>query len=149
MSDQALPPVAKSFSTYCKKCDAERYHTVLAHPTAKSAKLKCEICGAASTYKLPKPEGTVAKVKRPLAGAAAKRKEAAASAKKNAHIEEFQALMNSAGDTQSYTMKGKFPTNTKLKHPKFGLGFVRAAQADKIEVVFEDEVRSLVHNRTQ
>jgi transcription elongation factor Elf1 len=148
MSETQLPPVAKSFFTHCKKCDADRYHTVVAHTTATSAKLKCEICGAASTYKLPKA-GAAAKAKRPLAGAAAKRKEAAASAKKNAHAEEFQSLMNSAGDPQSYTMKAKFNANTKLKHPKFGMGFVRTAQPDKIEVVFEDEVRSLVHNRNQ
>ncbi len=148
MTETQLPPVAKSFFTHCKKCDADRYHTVLAHPTATSAKLKCEICGAASTYKLPK-QGAAAKVKRPLAGAAAKRKEAAASAKKNAHIEEFQSLMNSAGDIQSYTMKAKFGVNTKLKHPKFGIGYVRSSQAEKIEVVFEDEVRNLVHNRNQ
>ena len=148
MTETQLPPVAKSFFTHCKKCDADRYHTVLAHPTATSAKLKCEICGAASSYKLPKAGGeAAAKVKRPLAGAAAKRKEAAASAKKNAHIEEFQSLMNSAGDAQSYTMKAKFSANTKLKHPKFGMGYVKTSQPDKIEVVFEDEVRNLVHNR--
>ncbi|MEZ0390695.1 MAG: hypothetical protein ACAH59_00670 [Pseudobdellovibrionaceae bacterium] len=138
-----LPPVAKSFHTFCKKCAADRYHTVVAHTTATSAKLKCEICGASSTYKLPK----VAGAKRPLTGAAAKRKEQAATAKKNAHTEEYSQLMSSDGDANSYTMKAKFAVNTKIKHPKFGMGFVRAVQPDKIEVVFEDEVRNLVHNR--
>lgn len=138
-----LPPVAKSFHSFCKKCDSDRYHTVVAHTTASSAKLKCEICGASSTYKLPKAAGA----KRPLTGAAAKRKEAAASAKKNAHSEEFNQLMSADGDPASYNMKAKFPANSKIKHPKFGMGFVRAAQVDKIEVVFEDEVRNLVHNR--
>jgi hypothetical protein len=142
-----LPPVAKSFHTFCKKCNAERYHTVVAHTTKSSAKLKCEICGASSTYKLPKA-AKVPGAKRPLTGAAAKRKEAAASAKKNAHSAEYSELMNnSEGDTVSYTMKGNFSANTKLKHPKFGTGYVRVAQQDKIEVVFEDEVRNLVHNR--
>jgi len=139
-----LPPVAKSFHAPCKKCEADRYHTVVAHTTATSAKLKCEICGASSTYKLPKAGGAA---KRPLTGAAAKRKEAAATAKKNAHSEEYSQLMNSDGDLASYNMKAKFSANSKIKHPKFGMGFVRAAQPDKIEVVFEDEVRNLVHNR--
>lgn len=140
---QSLPPVAKSFFTACKKCEADRYHTVVAHTTATSAKLKCETCGASSTYKLPKAGGA----KRALTGAAAKRKEAAATAKKNAHSDEYSKLMSGDGEAASYNMKAKFNANSKIKHPKFGMGFVRAAQSDKIEVVFEDEVRQLVHNR--
>ncbi len=140
---QALPAVAKSLHTFCKKCDADRYHTVVAHTTATSAKLKCEICGASSTYKLPKAGGA----KRALTGAAAKRKEAAATAKKNAHSEEYSQLMSGDGDIANYTMKAKFSANSKIKHPKFGMGFVKSVQTDKIEVVFEDEVRNLVHNR--
>lgn len=140
-----LPPVAKSFHTYCKKCEADRYHTVVAHTTATSAKLKCEICKASSTYKLPKAG---AAAKRPLAGAAAKRKENAEIARKNAHSDEYQKLIeNAAGDTSNYNMKIKFAINTKISHPKFGLGYVKAVQSDKIEVVFLDEVRNLVHNR--
>lgn len=146
MSETQLPPVAKSFHSHCKKCDADRYHTVLTHPTPTSAKMKCEVCGATSTYKLPKA-GQAAGAKRPLTGAAAKRKEAAATAKRNAHSEEFNQLMSSDGDAHSYNMRAKFNVNTKIKHPKFGLGYVKSAQIDKIEVVFEDEVRQLVHNR--
>jgi hypothetical protein len=37
--------------------------------------------------------------------------------------------------------------NQKLEHPKFGIGFVKAVLPEKIEVVFSDEIRSLVHNR--
>jgi hypothetical protein len=138
-----LPAVAKTVFTECKKCGAERYHVVIAHKTATSAKVKCEICGATKTYKLE----TAGAKKRPLTGAAAKRKEQAATAKKNAHQEEYQTLMNSDVDTVAYNMKSKFSANTKIKHPKFGTGFVRLVQPEKIEVVFEDEVRQLVHNR--
>ncbi len=148
--ENQLPPVAKSFHTFCKKCDADRYHTVVAHTTATSAKLKCEICGASSTYKLPKA-GAKAKTpgaKRPLAGAAAKRKEAAETARKNAHSDEYKSLIDAAaGDANNYNMKIKFAINTTIQHPKFGLGYVKAVQPDKIEVVFADEVRNLVHNR--
>ncbi len=145
MSENQLPPVAKSFFTFCKKCNADRYHTVVAHTTATSAKLKCEICGASSTYKLPKAGATGAK--RALTGAAAKRKEQAASAKRNAHLDEYNKLLENDGDTANYNMKTKFELNTKLNHPKFGTGVVKSVQPDKIEVVFEDEVRNLVHNR--
>lgn len=143
----ALPPVAKSFNTFCKKCDGDRYHTVLAHTTSTSAKMKCEVCGSTSTYKLPKAGAAAAK-KRVLGGAAAKRKETAENNRKNAHNEEYHQLLEKASDdVSSYNMKMKFSANVKLQHPKFGLGFVKSVQADKIEVIFADEVRNLVHNR--
>lgn len=142
----ALPAVAKSIFVHCKKCDADRYHVVLAHKTATSASIQCEICKAKSTFKLPKAGVTGAP--RKLTGAAAKKKAESASRAKNAHANEFNALAASVeGDAVRYNMKMKFALNGKLEHPKFGLGFIRAAYSDKIEVVFSDEVRMLVHNR--
>lgn len=148
MSD-TLPPVAKSFFTHCKKCDGDRYHTILAHTTATSAKMQCEVCGAKSTYKLPKAGAAKTPgAKRPVAGAALKRKEQAASARKNAHNDEYNNLIgNESAPTHSYNMKAKFAENVKINHPKFGLGYVKVAHLDKIEVIFPDEVRQLVHNR--
>lgn len=145
MSETQLPPVAKNFFSFCKKCDADRYHIVVAHPTTTSAKLKCEICGASSTYKLPKTGANGAK--RAVTGAAAKRKEQAATAKKNAHSDEYQKLLDGAQASANYNMKMKFELHTKISHPKFGTGVIRAVQTDKIEVMFEDEIRNLVHNR--
>lgn len=145
MSENQLPQVAKNFFNFCKKCNADRYHIVVAHTTASSAKLKCEICGASSTYKLPKTGANG--VKKPLTGAAAKRKEQAATAKKNAHSDEYQKLIDSSKESANYNMKNKFDLNTKISHPKFGMGVIRSVQTDKIEVIFEDEVRNLVHNR--
>jgi hypothetical protein len=145
MAEMTLPPVAKSIFLDCKKCGAERYFKVIAHTSETTAKLKCEVCGASKVYKLstaknPQPKG--------LAGAAAKRKEQAQIARKNAHDTEFNTLMASVpSDPVKYTMKSKFDQNTKIDHPKFGPGFVRLSYADKIEVIFADQVRSLVHNR--
>jgi hypothetical protein len=143
----SLPPVAKSIFVFCKKCDADRYQTVLAHSTATSAKIQCEVCKAKSTFKLPKAKKPAGEKKSPT-GAALKRKTASATAKKNAHMDEYNNLAATAkGDTHNYSMKAKFSMNQILSHPKFGMGYVRSTQVDKIEVVFEDEVRMLVHNR--
>jgi transcription elongation factor Elf1 len=137
MSDVALPAVAKSIFTACKKCGEDRYHTVIAHTSATAAKVKCEICGASKSFKTPSAK-------------AAKKKPSTPRVKKNAHLDEYSAFMSSHSnkDSANYSMKGKFETNQKVQHPKFGLGFVRTSFTDKIEVVFEDEVRSLIHNRT-
>lgn len=147
MAELTLPAVASKFHTFCKKCDSDRYHVVLTHPTSSSAKLQCEVCKAKSTYKLPKA-GAVPGAKK-LTGAAAKRKEASQTAKKNAHNTEYNQLLEASKttDAQKYNMKLKFAVNQQIDHPKFGVGVIRSAQHDKIEVVFPDEVRMLVHNR--
>ncbi|WP_413586959.1 hypothetical protein [Bdellovibrio sp. HCB274] len=145
MTMNTLPPVAKSFFAFCKKCDADRYHVVLAHTSATSAKIKCEICGSQKTYSLPKAQ---TKTGKPLTGAAAKKREQTMNSRKSSHKNEYEMLMaNDGASTSNYNMKGKFEKNTKLQHPKFGLGFIKDAATDKIEVVFEDEVRTLIHNR--
>ena len=145
MSTNTLPAVAKSIFTFCKKCDADRYHVVLAHTSATSAKIKCEICGSQKAYSLPKAQ---TKTGKPLSGAAAKKREQTVNSRKSSHRNEYDMLMsNEKAPTATYNMKGKFEKNTKLQHPKFGMGFIKDVINDKIEVVFEDEVRSLIHNR--
>jgi hypothetical protein len=152
MADSQLPQVAKSFSTFCKKCNEERYHTVLTHTTETSAKVQCENCKAKSTYKLGAPRKAAAPKAtgpRKVAGAALARSEAKKTAAANHHKSEFDSLMAKSGETAKYSMKVKFATNQKLQHPKFGPGVVRNSFSDKIEVVFQDEVRQLVHNRAE
>lgn len=145
MSMNTLPAVAKTIFVFCKKCDADRYHVVLAHTSATSAKIKCEICGSQKAYSLPKAQTRTGK---PLTGAAAKKREQTMNSRKSSHRNEYEMLMaDEKAPTASYNMKGKFEKNTKLQHPKFGMGFIKDAMSDKIEVVFEDEVRTLIHNR--
>lgn len=140
-----LPAVAKRIPTDCKKCGPDKYHIVLAHTTPTSAKVQCEVCGSKKTLKLAKP---VKKV--PFGTPVKKPRATTAAAKKSAHEAEFNTLMETHGesDVVKYNMKTKFAVNTKLEHPKFGVGFIRMSLDEKIEVVFTDEVRSLVHNRT-
>jgi hypothetical protein len=141
MTTISLPAVAKSFYTFCKKCDTDRYHTVLAHTNSSSAKIKCEVCGKTSNWKVPT---TAAAKKRVASETAAKSPKARSS-----HRQQWESLLqtNSAAPEESYNLKKKFEVNTLLNHPKFGKGFVRSAQSDRIEVVFEDEVKTLMHNR--
>lgn len=145
MAELTLPAVASRIYVDCKKCEAERYHIVLAHTNSTSAKVECEVCHSKKTYKLPK--AGAAKEKKAPTGAAAKRKAASMEAKANAHRDEYNNLMAAAKDEASYNMKLKFTVNQKVKHPKFGTGVVRTLSPEKIEVVFEDGVRMLVHNR--
>lgn len=137
-----LPPVAKSFHTFCKKCDVDRYHKVLAHTSETSAKIECEVCHSKTKFTLPKAKkATTAKARSPRAPSANQRK--------SNHQAEYQELLNSltAMEEKPYSLKAKFEIANKINHPKFGIGVVRSVQPDKIEVVFSDEVKLLIHNR--
>ncbi len=135
----SLPTVAKSFYTLCKKCDTDRYHMVQAHTSATQAKMKCEVCGKVMTWSLPKTS----------AQKSAAKKEGVARKARSSHRDQWELLLqtHAASPEVDYNLKAKFETNTVLKHPKFGKGFVKESQSDKIEVVFEDEVKFLMHNR--
>ncbi len=138
-----LAPVGKTMYVECKKCGTERYHLVLTHKTATSAKVKCEVCGAQKSYTLPKS----LKSPRKNTGAATRAAKSASNARE-AHNKEYEKMIKDADDeAPAYNMKNKFEVASKVNHPKFGLGVVRTSQPEKIEVVFQDEVRSLVHNR--
>lgn len=151
MSDlNVLPPVAKSFYTFCKKCDCDRYHMVLAHTTATSAKIECEVCHSKKAYSIAK-----AKKAASLSGgtgaprASGARAAASANQRKSSHQAEYQKLMDSVAQSAAndYNVRSKFVVSSKLQHPKFGLGFIKSVQPDKIEVIFSDEVKMLIHNK--
>lgn len=137
-----LPPVAKSFFTMCKKCEADRYHRVLAHTTATSAKIECEICKSKKTYTLPK--ATTGKTAAKKTGTGTK-----AAGAKRSHTGDYEVRVQSAANKEgtAYSIKAKFSENEKISHPKFGIGFVLKVFDHKVDVIFSDEVKSLMHGR--
>lgn len=143
MTQVTLPAVAKSFYTFCKKCDADRYHIVLTHKSSTSAKVQCEVCKGIKTYSLPKAGSTVAKKSSSSTGSKVVR------AKKSSHSDDFQALTTnrSAEKAIPFSIKTKFEMNQKIEHSTFGMGYVKAVQPDRIEVMFESEVKTLMHNK--
>jgi hypothetical protein len=139
MNLMTLPPVAKSFFTLCKKCGADRYHRVLAHTSTTSAKIECEICKSKRTYSLPKT-GTSA-TKKPSTRAA--------SARRTSHADEFNTLMANRGEEKGlpFSIRTKYELDQKIDHPKFGAGFVKNVLADRVDVMFQDELKTLIHNK--
>ncbi len=142
MTQAVLPPVAKSFHTFCKKCDVDRYHIVLTHTSSTSAKIECEVCHSKKTYTVPK-EGSMAK-KAKVAGAAK-----VPRARKNSHADEYNSLMLNRGAEKGipFSIKTKFQMDQKIEHTKFGPGFVKTVQPDRVDVMFSDEVKTLMHNK--
>ena len=56
-------------------------------------------------------------------------------------------FFNSTRHALITSIKGKFAEDQKLNHAKFGIGFVIKVYDHKIDVMFSDEVKSLMHNR--
>lgn len=139
MTQITLPPVAKSFFTFCKNCNAERYHKVLAHTSSKSAKIECEVCHSKKSYSLPKTGGV---------------KKATTSGKgsgpRKTHSDQYNQLMMNRGSEKGlpFNIRSKYELDQKIDHPKFGSGFVTNVLVDRVDVIFQDEVKTLMHNKT-
>lgn len=129
-----LPAVGRSFTTPCKKCAEDRMHRVLAHSEdKKSAKVECEICKKKSTYKLPSTK----KPKIP-------RKSKGVTTPKIPGFDELRS--KNASKPRPYRISEKFEKDAAVEHPKFGVGYVVNVGDQRIEVVFEDATRVLVHS---
>lgn len=144
MSQISLPPVAKSFYMFCKKCDVDRYHIVLAHTSSTTAKVECEVCHSKKSFSIPK-EGSTRKTTASRANSPG-----SASSRQRSHTGQYENRVQNFADVASkpYSIKGKYVENEKIQHPKFGLGFIQKVYSDKVDVIFNDEVRTLMHNRT-
>ncbi len=132
-----MPEVASNIYVPCKKCETDRYHKVLSHSTATSAKIQCEVCAKKSTFKLPKPKKAKStKPRKPKAGA-------------TPAGPTWEDLNKSIGadKAQPYSMTKLFGNKAAIKHPTFGLGYVTMSTPSKIEVVFEDGPKALIHNK--
>ena len=142
---EQLPPVAKSFSDYCPKCEAERFHKVLTHVNDKSAKIECEICGKKRTFKIGAPK-KAAKVKDPTKVKTPRAKKPDAAALKRG---EWQTLNDSQGGSGSrqYSIKEHFSVKEKIQHPKFGLGFVTSVTTSRVVALFADGEKTLVQGQ--
>ncbi len=131
-----LPEVAKSFTDNCTKCGGEKYHRVLSHVDEKSAKVQCEICGKKKTFKLP-----------------SEKKKAVKKAKTTRSAQpaggDWRTLLDSlaAKNSKPYSVREKFNVNDKIEHPKFGLGVVTNVSGDRLQTVFEDGEKTLIHMR--
>lgn len=133
---ETLPAVAKNIYYPCSKCDSERYHRVLAHLSTTEAKLECEVCGSKKKLKIGKKMATKKKTTR-------KRKTA------TSHEDTWNELKEKFSDLppEVYSIKGSFRADMVIDHPTFGLGIVTDSHARKIEVCFQEGVKTLMHRK--
>ncbi|MCJ8278077.1 MAG: hypothetical protein MJK18_14640 [Bdellovibrionales bacterium] len=134
---ETLPAVAKNVYHYCSKCETERYHRVLAHLSPTEARLECEVCGSKRKLKIGKSVATKKKTTRKT------------RTKGPSHVEVWTELKEKYSDLdpEAYSIRGVFRADTLIDHPSFGIGVVTSAHPNKIEVCFEEGVKTLMHKK--
>lgn len=65
------------------------------------------------------------------------------------HEDEWTALKEKFSDLppEVYSIRGSYRAETLIDHPTFGIGVVTDSQSRKIEVCFQEGVKTLMHRR--
>jgi hypothetical protein len=137
--------------SYCTSCREMRLHNIVAMVGAVPARVECRSCHKQHNYKAA-PPGTArkkaaeggAEPKRPRAKAAPKEARAVAGE----HPLDALLQVRPASEARTYVPSERYVVGDLLSHPSFGLGAVSALPAPgKIEVIFRDASRLLLHER--
>lgn len=135
---QTLPPVARSVHVFCKKCETDRYFKVIAHTSATTAKLKCEVCGCSRNLSLDEGKKTTTVRK---TGAA----KTSATSKSSSSTWSNLKDQYKGPEAAPYSISVQFQNQQSIVHPTFGVGFVTKTHPHKIEVLFAQGLKELIH----
>lgn len=135
-------------SAYCTSCRTMRHHIIVAMVDTVPARVECLSCHKQHNYKAQPPGTRTAKKKE--GGAPTKRAPRKSADKGEPAEHPLDALLavRSSSEAREYRPAERYVVGDLLNHPSFGLGAVSAAPAPgKIEVIFRDANRLLLHDR--
>lgn len=128
----------KEVLSYCGKCKLPLGHTIVSMKDPQTiGKVQCNTCQATHMYKDPATKSK--KVK--STGTRKKKKTISVN---DLWMEE---MGKAGGKSVKYTIKETFEVGDILDHKKFGPGIVQNLIDDKIEVLFQHEIKLLVHGK--
>jgi len=124
--------VGGTIDSWCGKCKMMLAHTIEAMVEDRPVRVSCNTCRSQHNYKSSEPGKRVARAQ--TGGGRPTR---------------YKGLMkdNTQGP-RDYSPKETYQAGDVVKHPHFGLGVTTAVKdATKIEVLFENGAKVLVHGR--
>lgn len=136
--------VGGNVDSWCGKCNLMLAHTIEAMVGDKPARVHCNTCQSQHGYKPYKPGEAPRQVREreergpmgPQPGKA-----------RASHYQELLKGKNMAL-AKRYSPKDKYAPGDVVEHPSFGVGVATALKdGTKIEVLFEDGPKVLVHGR--
>lgn len=134
--------VGKEVLSYCNKCKLTLAHIIV---TMKSdeliGKVQCKTCKGTHVYKDPSAV-KASKTKR------GKKATAKTTSKDSISDIWMEKVASATSKSQSYSIKTKFELGDIIDHPKFGPGVIdKLIDADKIQVIFRHDIKTLIHNK--
>jgi hypothetical protein len=122
---------------WCSKCKLVLSHIIIAMKATKVARTECKTCHATHAYKASAPKPRAA------------RKSTAKGAHGGVPLEYDKLLKGrDISSAQPYATSSQFAEGDVIDHSTFALGVVARVLADlKIEVMFPDRPRILIHGR--
>jgi hypothetical protein len=133
---------------YCRKCEADREHTVLEVDDGgkRIGKVRCKTCSEEHAFRRPKDPEARPKAKAPKAPkpTRSQRAKAAAEQSQQEAWRQVESVVSAAEKTP-YAMDRPLDKGDVIQHPVFGTGVVVAVlSTTKVEVLFADARRKLV-----
>jgi len=129
----------KEVLSYCGKCKLTLAHIIISMKDVNTiGKVQCKTCQATHAYKDPASKTKKVRSKKAtLPGTRAK----------SIPINELwtEELGKASGKAKTYTIRESFEVGDLLDHKKFGPGIVQGFVDGKIEVLFQHEIKTLVH----
>lgn len=121
-------------------------HTIVAMVGDRIAKVRCNTCQGQHAFR-PHPPGTRSAASGRSGGEGRIRPAARRGSEEKAEVRPFEDLFagRDASEAKPYAPRERFEAGDILAHPTFGLGLVRAARHDKIDVVFKLGEKTLIH----
>jgi Zn ribbon nucleic-acid-binding protein len=140
--DEDADEVGGEIEAYCPspRCKADTTHTIISMYEDEVRRVQCVVCGEVHAYR--KPRGDSAEE---ASDAVPKR-----SAPRRATWDDALARASEAdlANCRPYSVRDAYEEGDVVFHPKFDVGFVSDLLPDnKVEILFRDEARILVHNR--
>ena len=130
--------------SWCGPCNRILAHTIEAMVDGVPARVHCNTCKAQHKYKPHKP-GQAPRTVRQRNAAASRPPQS-----RKAKASQYEKLLNGQDMSlaKRYSPTDSYVLGDVVEHAQFGVGVTTAVKAgNKIEVVFENGVKTLVHER--
>lgn len=133
--------VGKDVLSYCMKCKLSLSHIIVSMKDPSTlGKVKCNTCQTIHAYRDPSNQGKKVRTRSIIPGAKSK----------SISVSELwteQMSKMTTGKPKTYSIREKFLEGDVIDHKKFGPGIVQVLIDDKIEVLFQHEMKLLVHGK--
>jgi hypothetical protein len=131
--------VGAEIDAYCARCKADTPHTVVTKYEDEIRSVLCTTCNTTHAYRPPRGESEE-EIPEPIAVRRRQTMQRLSWKDAVAGLDPEKA--------HSYSPRDTYRVGDGLDHPKFGLGYVsEIISTTKLEALFRDEARILVHNR--